>query len=156
MFIINLFLSFKSTGFLLYLMYNKQRTIFGVYILVIYADILVILNVIVDYFLISVTGKILKFKEKVIKYLVASLIGGLSSFYIFLPVNFFVIDIFFKILVCFLMSFSAWKYINFKTLLKSSIVLFGITLLYGGIMFFIYKTFTPKSMAGIIRRSKGL
>lgn len=53
--------------------------------MVVYADILIILNLTVDYMLIAVTGKILRLKPPLIRQTAAAAVGGISSLYIFVP-----------------------------------------------------------------------
>ena len=53
--------------------------------MVVYADILVILNLIVDYFLLSASAAILRIKLPFWRQLAGASVGAVSSLYIFAP-----------------------------------------------------------------------
>ncbi len=117
--------------------------------MVVYADILVILNIAVDFLLISATSFILRFKPKLGRKILASVIGGFFSLYIFLPELNLFLNILFKLAVCILMSLSAFGFGSTKRFLKANLLLLTVTLGYGGIMTAIYSSFRPKGMAVI-------
>ena len=50
-----------------------------VIVLIVYADVLIFLNIIVDYFLLLATGKILSLRVKTLSVVLAAVLGGLSS-----------------------------------------------------------------------------
>ena len=53
--------------------------------MVVYADILILVNFIVDYFLIKLTACITKSYIKIFRMVIAAFIGSIFSLYIFLP-----------------------------------------------------------------------
>ena len=53
--------------------------------MIVYADILIILNFLVDYFILLLTAKFLEIKYHIFRLLLAATLGGMSSLYIFLP-----------------------------------------------------------------------
>ena len=55
--------------------------------MVVYADVLFVVNLIVDYFLLKVSLRILKATTKTWRMVVSAVIGGLFSFYIFCKMN---------------------------------------------------------------------
>ncbi len=115
--------------------------------MVIYADILVFLNTLIDYFLIRAAGRIAKSAVKPIRVILAAALGGISSLYIFLNVPYKFLDIAYKLLVSVLMTLIAFKADSKKKFLKNLCVLFCVTFLFAGAMAAVYSLFTPKNMA---------
>lgn len=114
--------------------------------LIVYADILIILNLTVDYFLLLAVNRFLNLAAKFWRIILSAAIGGISSLYIFLPQVSVTAEFVYKLLVCAVMSFFAFGFVNLKRYLKVSGVFFGITCLYGGIMIAIWHIFKPKGM----------
>lgn len=115
--------------------------------MIIYADILIILNTIIDYFLLLTVKTVLRLETKGYKIIFSAITGGISSMYIFLPNSAIVVDLFFKLLLCLIMTLIAFGYKTLKAYLRTTGFLLGITLLYGGLMTAIYTTLKPKGMA---------
>ena len=114
--------------------------------MIVYADILITLNIIVDYFLLLCTSKILKRPLKPLKMLLGSVIGGISSLYIFLPSLLPLTETLIKLLTCFIITLTSFGFKNFKQFIKSVTVLFCITCAYGGIMIAVWHIFKPYGM----------
>lgn len=114
--------------------------------MVVYADILMVLNMLVDYFLLLCTKKILNRRTTVLRTVLASVEGGVFSLYIFLPQSVVFIEFLLRMSICLLMSFTAFGFINIKEYLKNSATLFLITCLYAGVMTAIWKIFRPNGM----------
>lgn len=114
--------------------------------MIVYADILVLLNMIVDYFILAVTTAILRKKSFVLRQIAAAAIGGISSLYIFAPENGVLADLLFNIAVCALMTLAAFGFRGKKQFLKASGVLLLVTCGYGGIMTAICTVFSPRGM----------
>ena len=114
--------------------------------MIVYADILVTVNIIVDYFLLNITAFILKRKIKTVRLIISSVLGGISSLYIFIPLNNVFFDMSFKAFTCLVMIFVLYGKSKIKTFIKAVITMTAITFLYGGIMIFLLKTFKPDRM----------
>jgi len=114
--------------------------------LVVYADVLIVLNIIVDYFLLKISSCILRVKIKIRRILAASFLGGLFSLYIFFPKSHPLAEIFVNISASFVISFVCFGFKNFKFFLKSSGIFFGVTCLYGGVMMALWQMFKPGGM----------
>lgn len=112
----------------------------------IYADILVLVNFVVDYFLISIAGHFLHKKPRLWRLLLSSALGGLFSLYILLPQG----NIFFQIFVQVLMSMAlcavAIGFGGIKAFLRSTAVLFGVNFAYSGAMIAVWLIFKPYGM----------
>lgn len=115
-------------------------------VLIVYADVLIFLNLLVNYFLLCVSGKILNYNAKTLRIILSALIGGISSLYIFFPrLNIFTETVL-KIATCSVMVLICFGFKSIKSFLKSIGVLFLVTAAYGGIMFAVWLAFSPKGM----------
>lgn len=114
--------------------------------LTVYADILVLLNMTVDYFILAVTAAVIKKKCPVLRQLAAAGIGGVSSLYIFAPENGVLTDLLFNTAVCALMTLAAFGFRGKKQFLKAAGVLLLVTCVYGGIMIALCTLFSPRGM----------
>ena len=127
---------------MLFLLYNYL----GLISLIIYADILIILNFLVDYFLLLLTAKLLEIKYQIIRLLMSAAIGGITSLYIFLPSINTITDFLYKLIICVILSATAFKIQNIKRFLKTVFSLFTITSLYAGLTVAIWHIFKPNGM----------
>lgn len=118
----------------------------GVKIMTVYADVLVVLNLIVDYFLLSLSAHILKKSISVLRIILSALIGAFSSLYIFLPKMSPVVETFLKISACMLMCLAAFGYLQLKSFLRAFFVVTSVSFLYGGFMIAVWYIFKPSGM----------
>lgn len=114
--------------------------------MVVYADILIILNILVDYFLLLASAKLLHINPRIIRLLAGAAIGGVSSLYIFAPDLGFFIGLLFRAAVCALMVLAVFGFKNIKTFLRGCGVLFLVTCGYGGIMTAVWNFLKPNGM----------
>lgn len=114
--------------------------------MVVYVDILLVVNLIVDFFLLKITFKLLKTNPKPIRILISSGIGAMSSLYIFFPESTAFIDITVQLIISSLMIFSALGFKTLKYFLRSVVVFFTVTCVYGGIMTALWQALKPKGM----------
>ena len=56
--------------------------------MVIYADILILVNTVIDYFLLRASMRLLKLNCRLLRIIVAAFTGGISSLYIFISLPF--------------------------------------------------------------------
>lgn len=102
-----------------------------------YVDILIILNTIVNYFILLAVDKILRIHSKRWRVLLGGAVGGVSSLLLFLE-NLGAIMTLLKIITAILMTAITFGIKPIKRLLKSIFLLFAITFLFGGFLFAIY------------------
>ena len=114
--------------------------------MVIYADVLFILNTVTDYFLIKLSGVILNRGARFWRICLSAVLGGLSSFYIFLPRLNIAIDIPIKILICAILIFTAFGFENAKIFIKLTALLFAVTFLLGGVISAFVFCFHPDNI----------
>ena len=122
--------------------------------MLIYVDLLFILNVWIDFILLQSVNIILKYDTNYKRIIISSLVGGLSTFILF--INNKPLSISLKIIICIIMMLVAFKYKGIKTLFEetlyfylSSIILAGTFYLIKGnsydtkINFFLLSFLTP-------------
>lgn len=117
--------------------------------MVIYADILILVNFLVDFFLLEAARLILRRSVKTGRMLLGAAVGGIGSLYIFLPVESRVFDLIFRIIVSAVGTLTAFGFGGFKRFIKANLVLLAVSCGYGGIMTFLWRIFSPKGMAVI-------
>ena len=103
----------------------------------VYVDILIILNTLVNYFILLAVDKILRIHSKRWRILLGGAVGGLSSLLLFIE-NLGIIMTLLKIITAILMTVITFGLKPIKRLLKSVFLLFAITFLFGGVLFAIY------------------
>ena len=114
--------------------------------MVVYVDVLLVVNLIVDFFLLKITFKLLKTDPKPIRVLISSFIGAISSLYIFFPESTAFINIAVQLIISSLMIFSSLGFKTLKYFLRSATVFFIVTCVYGGIMTALWQVLKPKGM----------
>ncbi len=114
--------------------------------MVIYADVLIFLNLIINYFLLLAVSKVMRNNPKTLRLVLGALFGAVSSLYIFLPSLNFLLEALIKIVVCLAMCLIAFGFVSIKNYLKAVILLFSITVAYGGVMYAVWLLFSPKGM----------
>lgn len=115
-------------------------------ILIVYADVLIFLNLIVNYFLLLAVCKILHKSPKTYRLVLSAFLGALSSLYIFLPPLSLWLEVVLKTAVCGVMCLVAFGYNGGRLFLKSIGLLFLVTAGYGGSMYAVWLLFSPKGM----------
>lgn len=114
--------------------------------MIVYADVLIFLNTLVDYFLLLVTAKLTGEKTKTLRVVLAAFLGGISSLYIFLPRQKIVIEFIYKVAVAFLLSWVCFGVTAYKKFVKNTGVFFLATCGYAGVMFALWAIFKPYGM----------
>ncbi len=114
--------------------------------MVVYADILIVLNLIVNYFLLLSVARFISSRVKTLRLLLSAAVGGVTSLYIFLPVLPPAAELLIKAATCFLMVLIGFGFNNLKAFLKGGALFFGITCGYAGIMMAVWHIFKPNGM----------
>lgn len=114
---------------------------------VIYVDVLIAVNVFVDFMLIACTKKFLHIKIKYIRMILGSILGGILSLVALLPNLIFPINIAVDLFSACLIILASFGKCNFKTFLKRVAVYFSLAFSFCGIMLGIYTALKPKGMA---------
>ncbi len=114
--------------------------------MVVYADILLTVNLIVDFILLKITLKILKIIPKTARLILASFTGALFSLYIFLPQSPILIELAIQFLMSGVLILICIGFGTFKRFIRGVATLFCVTLIYAGGMIALWQLFKPSGM----------
>ena len=106
--------------------------------MVVYADVLFFFNCIIDFLLIGITAVFVKHRPKAIRQILAALLGGISSFYIFADINNSFIDIAYRLITTFIIIGIAFGIKMVANFLKAVCSYFAASLFLFGVTYFIY------------------
>lgn len=112
----------------------------------VYADVLILVNFIVDYFLILLSSKFLHIKTKFLRLILSALTGGVFSLYMLLPQTEYWFQILINILMCAALCAIAYGFKDIKQFFKNVAVLFCVNFAYSGAMIAIWLLFKPYGM----------
>lgn len=112
----------------------------------VYIDVLVTVNIFIDFFIILCTKKFLHLGTSYRRMILGSLLGGVFSLAALLPELPFGINIIFDIVSAAAIVFSAFGKCSLKSYIKRVAVYFFISFSFCGIMMFIYTAFKPKGL----------
>lgn len=113
----------------------------------IYADVLIILNLFVNFFILQLTSRLCKDGYRLYRMILSAFIGSLFSLYIFLPTAGFITETLLKFTLSAVMVLICFGFDSIKSLVRRVAVLFAATFLYGGLMFSIWYVLKPANMA---------
>ncbi len=115
--------------------------------MIIYVDILLLVNFLVDFFLIRATAYLLKTRIGLKRNILASIISSLFSLIIFLPpINTF-LSFILKIIPAILVAIICNIHKNFKMLLRWTLFFLGTSFIYAGFMMALWMLFKPSKLA---------
>lgn len=119
----------------------------GVFFLVIYVDVLFVVNFFITYLLLLFTSLLLKRDKKIIHLLFASAVGGLYSLVILADNLNFLVTAMGKILASFLIVFIAFGFVRLTVFLKSALLFYFSNLVFLGIIVAIQLIFKSSGIA---------
>lgn len=114
--------------------------------MVVYADILILVNFTVDYFLLRLAAHFLHKKPRFLRLILGAAIGGIFSLYIFLPQSVFAVQSAVQIAMCAVLCLATFGFENIKNFLRSAVVLFAVNFGYSGAMIAVWLVFKPYGM----------
>lgn len=115
--------------------------------MVIYVDVLIFINTVVDFLLLSVTAALTHIKQKLWRKILASFASSIFSLYIFLPHIGIFADITVRLLSTVTAVLIAFGFGNIRRFLRVMSLLFGSTMLYAGAMAAVYMLSAPQKMS---------
>lgn len=118
-------------------LYNGVKLFLLVIALIVYVDVLIILNTLVNYFILLAVRKISRAHTSRWRIAMGSLVGGVSSMLIFLE-DLGVVMTLLKLFTALLMTVITFGVKPFKSLLKKLFWLFAISFVFGGLMLAVY------------------
>ncbi|MBQ2675930.1 MAG: sigma-E processing peptidase SpoIIGA [Clostridia bacterium] len=115
--------------------------------MVIYIDVLLGLNMFVNYFLLLATGGANRTRPPFIRLLLGALTGAAVSLIIFLPPLHFLLDTLFKALWCGVMVLVTFSFKGLRRFLRFYGTFLGMSFSFAGVMLAIWFAFKPQGMA---------
>lgn len=112
----------------------------------IYIDVLITVNIFIDYFLLLCTKRLLNISIKYKRIIFGSIAGGFTSLIALLPSLLFGLNILIDLLVAMLIIFISFGRCNIKTYIRRVAIFFTLSFAFCGIMIFIYLSFSPSGM----------
>lgn len=114
--------------------------------MVVYADMLVLLNLIVDYFLLALTARLTKSDPRLWRLIAAAFAGGLSSLTLFLPVSGVAESAALRLAAAAAMTGICFGFRGAKRFFRTLAVLFAVSGVYAGVLFGLWQLFHPHGM----------
>lgn len=113
---------------------------------VIYADVLVVLNIYVTYALLSLTGIICRIKRSPLRLFLSSALAGIYSLTILVPNVSETLMAVTRIPIALLLCFIAFGFVSRRAFLRCSLCFFAVSFGFAGVMLFLWLFFAPKGM----------
>lgn len=114
--------------------------------MVIYADVLIVVNTIVDYFILLLSGAISRSTYKNFRLIVGAFLGGISSLYIFLPQQPILIELLYRTVTALIITFVSFGYKKIKNFIRATFAFIISSLVYGGSVMAIWLIFKTNSI----------
>jgi len=112
----------------------------------IYIDILIVVNLFVNYFLLLTTTKLLHISVKRVRLILSAVVGALSSLIILLPQMNFFFSLAVKIPLASILIFIAFGYKTFAVFVRHVLCFFAVNFIYAGVMFAVWYFSSPSGM----------
>lgn len=113
----------------------------------IYVDVLIVLNIYVNFFLLRATSRLTHTPLKTFRCLVSSTVGSVFSLTIFLPNTSFIIPLLIKAFAAIIITALAFGIKDKRHTLKLVIYFYIVNFIFGGVIMLLYNIFEPKFMA---------
>ncbi len=113
----------------------------------VYVDILLFLNIVLDYLIISLTAKFTHSSPKLWRKVLAAAVSSLFSLYIFLPKQKFIVELLLRILISVITVFICFGFANIKSFLRKFGIFYAISFIYAGFMMGVWMLFKPENMS---------
>ncbi len=114
--------------------------------MVIYLDILIVLNLFVDYFLLLSCSIISNLYVKKKRLILGAILGGLFSVFILLPESNIFLSFIVKVCIALILILVTFGYKSKQLFIKTFLVFFVENFIFIGVMFFIWFFFSPPGM----------
>ena len=115
--------------------------------MIVYADVLITLNLFVNFFILQFTCRICKERFRFFRLIFAALVGAAFSLYIFLPPTGMFTETVFRLVISALIVLLAFGFSSIKSLVRRVAVFFAVSFLYAGAMMGIWAIWKPDSLA---------
>ncbi len=115
--------------------------------MVVFVDMLILINFITDYFLLKAVAKLMKTFTPLWRLLLAAFVSALFSLYIFLPDHSPSLQALSRLIFCAVIILVGFGFKSINFYIKACLYLFFITFAYAGVMWAIYSAVHPQKMA---------
>lgn len=115
-------------------------------IMTVYADILIGVNIIINFLLLMLTGKICKTGYKTLRIVASAFLGGIFSLYIFLPKQNILIELAVRTAISLLITFVGFGFCGIKHFVKTTFCFLCANMLFGGIVLAVWGLFKPNGI----------
>lgn len=115
--------------------------------MVVYADVLIFLNTVVNYLIINLTMQLAKSQIKLWRQVFAAFVGALFCLYIFLPNYGMAFEMLYRAVVSATVTVCGFGFSNFKKFVREVLLFYTVSFLYGGMMLAVWFLFKPDSLA---------
>lgn len=112
----------------------------------IYVDVLICVNIFINYFLLLSVSKILNLTLIRKKLVLSASVGAIYSLIILLPPVNWILSLLIKLIMSASIVILAFKWISLKLFLKIFLTFYGVNFLFGGIIFFLWYFVTPNGI----------
>lgn len=114
--------------------------------MVVYADILIVINLFVNYFLLLITKRLLRVSVRRLRILCGAVLGGAYSLIIFVPEMPILLTVFFHMTAVGIIVAAAIPVHTFKAYCKAYAAFFAVSFGFGGAMLAVWLVFRPNGM----------
>lgn len=115
--------------------------------MIVYVDVLIVLNLFVNFFILKLTAHICKDGYKTFRIISGSLVGALFSLYIFLPSSHTVVEVAFRLAMSGVITVISFGFDTLKSLIRRISVFFAASFIYAGCMLGVWYLFKPNRLA---------
>ncbi len=119
----------------------------GVILMIVYVDILLFLNTVVDFIILNATCVLTRIEVKLWRKITAALLSALFSLYIFLPPLGFWLGLLLRLSASLTAVLTAFGFKNVRRFLRCSALFYGVSFIYAGGMAGIWMLFKPQNMS---------
>lgn len=116
---------------------------------VVYVDVLIFTNTIVNYCILQTVSRLLHIRERLWRVILASLISSLSALCVYLPFYSGMVSFGIRIAVCAMTTLIAFSCHNIKDYLRTTCLTLTVSILYCGFFIAVYELIKPPNMAVI-------
>ena len=113
---------------------------------VIYVDVLLFANTIINYIILAAAEKLFKLTTGTLRIVSASLTGSLFSLIILADIRSFTFSVLIKAISTLAVSAIAFRFESVKGFLKNTLMTFSVSVIFSGLMTAIYQLFRPPNM----------
>lgn len=114
--------------------------------MVVYADVLIAVNIIVDYFLLALTARILRQEVLPWRKIVGAVAAGTSSLVIFLPELSALAELLMRAVICGGIALICFGFHSVRAFLRAAAAFFGVSFGFAGAMLAFWYIFRPQGM----------